>query len=213
MYSVGSLSRQRRLPWLAAWPVCILLAASSLAGCQKLHRTDMTPLVQAGMYFNNVEQLRQLGVSDGEVAQLVAMRQAGVTDETCIELFRIAHMRQQLFTDGQAVAGLRGAGLAENSALELARLNQLGLWSGEAQALRLSGLSDQVILAIARRRAAAQPVLSAAKVAELKNASLSEAQILADINSGISDEQADRIIAERDYAAGGHSFVRQRRRR
>jgi hypothetical protein len=189
------------------------LAASSLTGCQKLHRTDMTPLVQAGMYFNNAEQLRQLGVSDGEVAQLVAMRQAGVTDETCIELFRIAHMHNQLFSDGQAVAGLVGAGVQEKSVLELARLNQLGLWSGEAQALRLSGLSDQVILAIARRRAADQPVLSGPKVDALKNASLSEAQILADINSGISDEQADKIIAERDYAAGGHSFVRQRGRR
>jgi hypothetical protein len=69
-----------------------------------------------------------------------------------------------------------------------------------------------VLLAIARRRAADQPVLSSAKVAALKNAGLSEAQILADINSGIDDAQADRIITERNYAAGGHSFVRQRRR-
>ena len=165
------------------------------------------------MYFNNVEQLRQLGVSDSEVAQLVPARQAGVTDDTCIELVRIVHTRHQPFTDGQGVAGLVGAGVAENSVLELARLNQLGLWSGEAEALRLSGLSDQVILAIARRRAAAQPVLSSAKIGALKNAGLSEAQILADINSGISDEQADKIIAERNYAAGGHSFVRQRGRR
>ena len=95
--------------------------------------------------------------------------------------------------------------------LELARLNQLGLWAGEALALRLSGLSDQVILAVARRRAAAQPVLSSVKVSALKNAGLNEAQILADINSGISDQQADKIIAERNYAAGGHSFVRAAR--
>jgi hypothetical protein len=165
------------------------------------------------MYFTNVEQLRQLGLSDGEVAQLVSARQAGVSDENCIELVRIAHMRHQLFTDGQAIAGLLDAGVAEGSVLELARLNELGLWSGEALAIRLSGLSDQVILAIARRRAAAQPVLSGPKVAELKNAGLSEAQILADVNSGISDEQADKIIAARNYSAGGHSFVRQRRRR
>ena len=165
------------------------------------------------MYFNNVEELRQLSVTDSEVAQLVSARQAGVTDESCVELVHIAHMRHQLFTDGQAVAGLVGAGLAENTVLELARLNQLGLWSGEAQALRLSGLSDTVILAIARRRAAAQPVLSGPKVAALKNAGLNETQILGEINSGISDEQADRIVAERNYAAGGHSFVRQGRRR
>ena len=191
----------------------MLLAVVALTGCKKLHLTDLAPLGQAGMYFADVEQLRQLGVSDTEVAQLVSARQAGVTDGTCIELVRIVHMRHRLFTDGQAVAGLVHAGIEENTVLELARLDQLGLWSGEALALRLSGLSDSVILAVARRRAAAQPVLSGAKVAALKNAGLSEAQILIDINGGIGDDQADRIIAQRNYAAGGHSFVRQGQRR
>lgn len=165
------------------------------------------------MYFANVEQLRQLGVSDSEVAPLVSARQAGVTDATCIELVRIMHARHQLFSDGQVIGSLVGAGITEASVLELARLDQLGLWAGEAVALRLSGLSDPVILAIARRRAAAQPVLSSEKVGALKNDGLSEAQILADINSGMTDEKADRIIAERNYEAGGHSFVRERRRR
>ena len=197
----------------SAWPACLLLAALALAGCSKFHRTDMKPLDQAGMYFTDVEQLRQLGVSDSEVPQLFLVRHAGVTDATCIELVRIAHARHQPFTDGQAVAGLVSAGVAEKSLLELAQLNQLGLWSGEAQVLRLSGLSDQVILAVARRRAAGQPVLSSMKVSALKNAGLNDTQILADINSGVTDEQADRIIAERNDAAGGHTFVSQRRRR
>jgi hypothetical protein len=165
------------------------------------------------MYFSNVEQLRQLGVADSEVPQLISVRQAGVSDESCVEFVRIAHMRHQPFTDGQAIAGLINAGVDEKSVLELARLNQLGLWAGEALALRLSGLSDQVILTVARRRAASQPVLSSVKVSALKNAGLNEAQILADINSGTSDEQADKIIAARNYAAGGHSFVRERRHR
>jgi len=206
------LSTQRLLLRSVAWPACALLAAGALTGCKQLHHTDMTPLNQAGMYFSNVEQLRQLSVSDSEVAQLVPAHQAGVSDDDCIELIRIARTRRQPFADGQAVAGLLNAGVQEKSVLELDQLGQLGLWSGEAVALRLSGLSDQVLLAIARRRAADQPVLSSAKVAALKNAGLSEAQILADINSGIDDAQADRIITERNYAAGGHSFVRQRRR-
>ena len=105
------------------------------------------------------------------------------------------------------------AGVQQDSVLELARLNQLGLWSGEAEALRLSGLSDQVVLAVARRRAAGQPSLSSPKIAALKNAGLNETQIPADINNGVSDAQADRIIAERNYANGGHTFVSQRRRR
>jgi hypothetical protein len=197
----------------SAWPACLLLAAMALAGCSKLHRTDMKPLDQAGMYFNNVQQLRQLGVSDTEVAQLVPVRQAGVPDETCVELVRIARARHQFFADGQAIAELVGVGLRQDSVLELARLNQLGLWSGEASALRLSGLSDQVVLAVARRRAAGQPTLSSPKIAALKNSGLNETQILADINGGVTDQQADRIIAERNYAAGGHTFVSQRRRR
>jgi hypothetical protein len=206
------MSTQRLLRWSVIWPACALLASGALTGCKQLHRTDLTPLNQAGMYFSNVEQLRQLSVSDGEVAQLVPARQAGFSDDDCIELIRIARTRHQPFADGQAVAGLLSAGVQEKSVLELDQLGQLGPWSGEALVLRLSGLSDQVILAIARRRAAEQPVLSSAKVSALKNAGLSEAQILADINSGISDAQADKIIAERNYAAGGHSFVRQRRR-
>jgi hypothetical protein len=196
-----------------AWPACLLGAALALAGCSKLHRTDLKPLDQAGMYFNNVEQLRQLGVSDAEVAQLVPARQAGVPDEACVELIRIARARHQPFADGQAVASLVSAGVRQDSVLELARLNQLGLWSGEAEALRLSGLSDQVVLAVARRRAAGQPSLSSPKIAALKNAGFNETQILADINNGVSDAQADRIIAERNYANGGHTFVSERRRR
>lgn len=172
----------------------------------------MTPLDQAGMYFGSVEELRQLGVSSSEVAQLVPARQAGVSDATCVELVRILHARHQLFTDGATIGQLVGAGLQEKTVIELEKLDELGLWSGEAEALRLSGLSDQVVLEVARRRSAAQPVLSGEKIAELKNAGLNENQILAEIDKGTTDEQADKIIAERNNAAGGHSFVREFRR-
>lgn len=165
------------------------------------------------MDFGSADKLRQMGVSDGEVAQLIAARQAGITDDACLELVSIAHSRHEPFTDGQGVAGLLGAGFRQDSVLELARLNQLGLWTGEAEVLRLSGLSDQVVLDVARRRAASEPVLSSAKITALKNAGLTEAQILTDIDSGISDQQADKIIAAKNDAAGGHSFVREPRYR
>ena len=55
-------------------------------------------------------------------------------------------------------------------------------------------------------------MLSSAKIGALKNSGLSEAQILADVNSGMTDAQADKVIAERDYAAGGHRFVHEPRR-
>ena len=141
------------------------------------------------------------------------MRQSGFTDQTCIELVRIARGRNQPFADGQTIAGLAGAGVQESSVLALARLNQLGLWSGEAQAMKLAGLSDEVILDVARRRAAGLPVLSSAKISALRNVGFSDAQLLPEIDQGMTDAQADEVIARRTNAAGGHSFVHQTGRR
>jgi hypothetical protein len=187
----------------------------ALAGCQKLSTTptDMAPLDQAGMWFNSVDQLRQIKVSDFEVKQLALARQAGLTDQDCVELIRIAHGRQQSFADGQGIADLLGAGFGENSVLELSRLNQLGLWTGEAEAMRLANLSDNVVLTVARRRATGQPVLSGAQVAGLRNAGFTEKEIVDDIQGGVTDAQANESIARRKYLEGGHSFVRQRGRR
>lgn len=191
----------------------VLLLTIAFSGCQKIHQSDMTPLNKAGMDFGSLEQLRKIGVSDSEVSELVPVRQSGITDDACLELVRLAHQRHEAFTDGQDVAGLLGAGLHQDSILELAQLDQLGLWTVEAEVLRLSGLSDQVVLAVAHRRAAGEPVLSSAKITSLKNVGLTEPQILADINSGMSDQLADKVIADKNYAAGGHSFVAEPRRR
>ena len=184
------------------------------SGCGKLKRSaDTKALDQAGMWFNSVSELQQLGVTDVEVQQLLPVRQAGASDATCIELVRIAHERHQAFADGPAIANLVDAGFQENSVLALARLDQLGLFTGEAEAMRLAGLSDGVVLAVAQRRAEGKPVLSSAKIADLRNAGLSEKEILAQINSGATDAQADDLIYRRNYLAGGHSFVHQTGRR
>jgi hypothetical protein len=91
--------------------------------------------------------------------------------------------------------------------MTLVRLDQVS-FAGEAQIMKLAGLSDDVILAIARRRSARLPVLSSAKAAALRNVQLSNAQILAAVNRGTTDAQADAIIAQRTRGAKG--FVRQR---
>ena len=193
--------------------MALLAASLTLGGCKKIHRTDMTALDTAGMGFTNVEQLRQIQVTDAEVQQLAIVRQSGFTDQTCIELVRIARGRNQPFADGLTIAGLAGAGFQESSVLTLARLNQLGLWAGEAEAMKLAGLSEEVILDVARRRAAGLPVLSSAKVAALRNVGFSDAQLMPEIDQGITDTQADEIIARRNNAAGGHSFIHQTGRR
>src|SRR5205085_2675178 len=105
-----------------------------------------------------------------------------------------------------------GAGMQEDSVLALARLNQLGLQTGEAQAMRLAHLSDRVILAIAERRAAGTPSLSGPTAAALQNAGLTEEQILAEIARGTTDAEANATIARRNAAAANRGFVRQSRR-
>ena len=95
--------------------------------------------------------------------------------------------------------------------LELAHLNQLGLWAGQAQALRLAGLSDKVILAVAQRRSQNLPVLSEKTLGELNNAGVSDAAIQDMVQNGVTEEQASYYIAQRQRAAGGHGFVYQGR--
>ncbi len=191
----------------------LLLVLSLAPGCDRIYRTDTRPLDQAGMWYRSVEDLRALNITDAEVAELTKVRQAGVTDATCIELIRIARSRKQSFSSGDAVAGLRRAGMSEDSLLELARLNQFGLWVGEAQAMRLMGLSDQVVLAVARRRAAGRAVLSGGAIGQLKNVGLRDGEILALIERGATDAQARGIVAARHRAATPAGFVRQPRMR
>ena len=191
----------------------VLLAVGLATGCRRLHRTDTTPLDQAGMWFNRIEELRALDVTDAEVAELVKVRSAGVSDGACVELVRLARSRAQPFAGGDAIASLRQVGIGEPAILELAKLNQLGLWVGEAQAMRLAGLSENVLLTLARRRAAGQPALSGPSVAQLKNSGLSEAQLLELINRAATDEQAAELVVARQRAANPTGFVRQRGRR
>jgi hypothetical protein len=165
------------------------------------------------MWFGSVEELRKLDVTDTEVAELAKTRQAGVSDAACIELVRIVRGRKQTFSSGDVVAGLRRVGVSEPTILELARLDQLGLWAGEAQAMRLTGLSDQILLAVARRRAASQPVPTGPALAKLKDAGMGEAEMLELINRGIADEQIQQWLDARRRQAASSGFVRYHRRR
>jgi len=198
---------------LAALLVLAALAAVAGVGCKRLYPADTAPLDKAGMWFRSIEELRGLVISDAEVAELVKAREAGLSDAGCIELVRLARGHQQPFASGNTVANLRRVDVSEATILELARLDQLGVWAGEAQAIRLTGLSDRTLLAVASRRAAGQPVLSGPLLARLKNAELSEAEILDLIDRGTTDEQAQMILAARQRAAGGSGFVRYHRRR
>jgi hypothetical protein len=201
-------SKRQRILLLGA---CILFAG----GCKKHILTDYRPLDRAGMWSSNIEQLKALNASDEEVAQLVKLKQAGVTDDTCVALVSAAHAHQHLFTSAESVANLEHASFADPRILEIARADQLDTISTEAVMLRLVGLSDATVQALLHRRMQGQPTLSSAEIGRLKNVGLTEKQILERINHGMTDKQAEKEATVRENARN-HSntgFVRIHGRR
>lgn len=200
------MTKIRILPFLASIAIVAV-------GCAGFRSADVRPLDQSGMWYERVEELKALKVSDAEVAQLTQLKQAGVSDSTCIELVTLARVQKQPFADAEPILQLRRAGVSEPHILELARLKQIPSWAGEAITLRLTGLSDEVVLAVARRRANNLPVLSGSVIARLKNAQVTQTQILEYIKGGMTDQQAERNITVRQYALAPHGFTRLHGRR
>jgi hypothetical protein len=185
-----------------------LVSALGLAACQKFHKTDTQPLYQSGLWSDTIRQLKNDNISDSEVGELIEVHSAGLSDAGCVQLIRSARARQQMFTGGDHVAGLLHAGVSEDTILQLDHLNQIGPWVGEAEGIRLGGYSDQVVLAIAKRRAAHEATVSGVSVVELKNAGYDEPKVLALIANGLTDEQAGQIVAAHAQTELPRGFVR-----
>jgi hypothetical protein len=192
-----------------------MLAALLLlvSACTKMRPTNMTPLDSAGMHSETIEQLRKYKVTDDEVRQILIAGKAGMTEQGCTKLVGIARARHRIFAEGDAVAELLGAGMKEDAVLQLVQLDQVTLFAGEAAAMRLAGLSDEVILDVARHRTKGQAVVAGARLAELRDAGFSNTQLIAAVDRGITDKEAEEIVARHNYVVGGHSFVRQQGRR
>jgi hypothetical protein len=186
-----------------------------MSGCHQHPLTDYRPLDQAGMWSSSVEQLKTLNTSDQEVAQLVRLKQAGITDDACVTLISGAHQRQHLFTSADSAINLAGAGYTEPVILEIAKTDQLDIISGDAVMLKLVGLSNSAVDFILHRRLKGQRTMSSAEIGRLKNTGLTEKQIIERINLGMTDAQADKEAALRE-ATRNHAntgFVRTRGRR
>jgi hypothetical protein len=186
-----------------------------MSGCHQHPLTDYRPLDQAGMWSSSVEQLKTLNTSDQEVAQLVRLKQAGITDDACVTLISGAHQRQHLFTSADSAINLAGAGYSEPVILEIAKTDQLDIISGDAVMLKLVGLSNSAVDFILHRRLKGQRTMSSAEIGRLKNTGLTEKQIIERINLGMTDAQADKEAALRE-ATRNHAntgFVRTRGRR
>jgi hypothetical protein len=194
----------RRLPSVA------LFASLALAcSCKPAQKADTNQADQMAMWLDSVPQLKTLNVSNAEIAELNKAHEAGMTDASAVVLIQLAREHKQPFDNGQNVADLLNAGSSEETVVTLARLNLLGPWAGEARAIRLEGISDKIVLAVARRKAQNLPVLSGEKLGELKNTGVSDAVILEMVEKGETDARANQFIAQRERQAGGHKFVYQ----
>jgi hypothetical protein len=205
-YAESIRLRHAHLPFVVA-------ALILMASCNGIRQTNMTPLDSAGMHPDSIEQLQKYQVNDAEIQQVLIAGRAGMSEKGCVELISLARARHAVFVDGDAVAGLLGAGMKESSVIELVRLNQLVPFAGEAAAMRLAGISDEVILNVAHHRVKGDVVLAGARLAELRDSGYSNSQLVAALDRGMSDKQANEIITRHNYAVGGHSFVRQYGRR
>lgn len=197
---------------------CIFVAVSffallQLTACKPAPQADTTEQDKIDQWFVDVPELRTLKVSNAEITELARAHQVGISDQACVELIKLARSHQQPFAEGQSVADLLSAGVSEQTVLALARMNQFGIWAGQARALRLAGLGDNVILAVARRRSQGLTVLSGETLGKLKNSGLNDAAIQGMIEKGVTEQDAASFIAQRERAVGGHSFVYQGRGR
>jgi hypothetical protein len=185
-----------------------------VSGCDKHPLTDYRPLDQAGMWSSSVEQLKSLNTADVEVAQLVKLKQAGISDDGCVTLVSDAHEFHHQFQSADSAVNLVHAGYAEPVILEIAKTDQLDNMSGDAVMLKLVGLSDSAVDWILHRRLKGQRTMGSAEIGRLKNTGVTEKQILERITSGMTDAQADKEAAARE-ATRNHAntgFVRTRGR-
>lgn len=192
--------------------VAVLLRTS---GCDKHPLTDYRPLDQAGMFSSNVEQLKSLNASDAEVAQLVKLKHSSIGDDTCVALINEARRHNHTFASADSAVNLSRAGYGDSVILEIAKIDQLDVISGDAVMLRLVGLSDSAVDMILHRRLRGQPTMSSAEIGRLKNTGLTEKQIIERINQGMTDLQADREAALREATRNhsGTGFKREHGRR
>jgi hypothetical protein len=186
-----------------------------LAGCQKQAKVDYVALDQSGMWSSSLDEVKALNPSSMEIAQLTKLKQAGASDDLCLALLRAARAHKHEFSSADAAIDLSRASYSDAQILEMAQSDQIDILSGEAVTLKLIGLSNPTVQDIIHRRIQGLPTLTSEQIGRLKNTGMSEKQILDTMNQGLSDQQAETLIAQRE-AARNHSntgFVRVRGRK
>jgi hypothetical protein len=186
----------------------VLLACLSLPACDALRLLDTDSLDRAGMSYDAIKELKSLHISQAEINEVAKVRRAGLPDSDCVTLLRVSHLRNQPFTDGEAIAGLYQSGLTEGTVMGLANLDQVGMGSGELQAMHLAGLPDDLILGIARDRANGKSTLSGAALGTMRNLRIDNSTLLQLVQRGTPESDGPRIIADRRRGAKDSDILR-----
>jgi hypothetical protein len=191
-----------RLRSIRAVQLALILALFvNLAACDDLRLLDTKPLDRAGMSYDAIKELKSLHISQPEVLQIAKVRSAGLSDSECVTLLRTSHLQDQPFTSGDAVAGLYQSGVSESTVMALVNLDQVGLGSGELQAMHLAGLPDALILGIARDRANGKSTLSGAALGTMRNLRVENATLLQLVQRGTPESDGALIIEARRHGA------------
>jgi hypothetical protein len=185
----------------------LLFVLLAVGGCKTIQPLDTKPLDAAGMRYDTIAQLKAQKITAPEVAQMAIARQSGFSDASCLAAMSAYRGRAQAFDGGDEIAGLMRAQVSESTILELAKMNELGLLSGELEAMRLAGLSDAILLEVARHRAANEPVLSGASLANLKNAGVRELTLLELVRRGVPESQGAAILSYRKHGASDAQII------
>ncbi len=186
-----------------------------LGGCQKHVQTDYSSLDQSGMWSSSLDEVKALKPSDLEIAQLTKLKHAGASDDLCLALLKAARSHNHEFSNADSAMDLSRAGYSDAQILEMAQSDRIDILSGEAVTLKLIGLSNPTVQDIIHRRILGVPTLTSEQIGRLKNTGMSEKQILEIVDQGLSDQQAETLIAQRE-AVRNHSntgFVRVRGRK
>jgi hypothetical protein len=204
---MGKIERARRPGWTLR-RASILLAFLTLASCDDFRLLDTTPLDRAGMSYDTIKELKSLHASQSEINEIAKVRSSGLSDVDCVGILRMFHQRNEPFTAGDAIAGLYQSGMAEGTVLGLANLGQVGLDAGELQAMHLAGLPDELVLDVARDRAAGNSTLSGAALGTLKNLRIENATLLELVRRGTPERDGAVIIAQRRRGAKDVEILR-----
>jgi hypothetical protein len=190
-------------------PILFLSLVLLAAGCERMMPLDTKPLDSAGMNYSAIKQLVALDISKTELDEVAKARNAGFSDEKCIEIVQLYHGRKLPFDAGDTVVGLLRAGLRQDTVIELAKLNAFGVNAGELQLIRLAGFSDTVVLEVARQEITGKHVLSGASLSTMKNAGMHESTLLELVRRGVPDSEAPAIIALHRHGAKDSDLLRR----